>query len=73
MARDYGVESRVIMGFTIHSDGRMGDIELLRELGLGDAIAAALKEMPDWRPARMRGEEAVATRYVLPLSLYQDH
>jgi hypothetical protein len=62
------------MRFTIHLGGRMGDIELLREpgLGLGDAVAAALKEMPDWCPAHMR-EEAVATRYVIPLSLYQDH
>jgi len=58
MVRGYGVEGRVVMRFTIHSDGRMGDIEVLREpgLGLGDAVAVALKEMPDWRPAHIRGE-----------------
>lgn len=71
LARDYGLEGRVILRFTVHSDGRIGDIEVLREpgLGLGDAVANALADMPDWRPARIRGQ-AVCTRHILPVRLY---
>jgi len=70
LARAYGLEGRVILRFTVHTDGRIGDFEVLRGPGLGleEAVVAALKKMPGWQPARIGGRP-VCSRHVLPVHL----
>ena len=69
LAEAYGVEGRLILRFVIHSNGTVGNIEVLRSLGYGlDELAQkAIADMPAWKPAHRDGRE-VCTTYVLPIS-----
>ncbi|HIR82197.1 MAG TPA: energy transducer TonB [Candidatus Cryptobacteroides pullicola] len=67
--RQAGTEGRVILAFTIGTDGRLGDIEIVRSAGskaLDDAAVAAVSKSPAWTPG-MVGGKPVAVRFSMPI------
>lgn len=67
--RQAGTEGRVILAFTIGTDGRLGDIEIVRSAGskaLDDAAVAAVSKSPAWTPGKVGGEP-VAVRFSMPI------
>ena len=67
--RQAGTEGRVILAFTIGTDGRLGDIDILRSAGskaLDDAAVAAVSKSPAWTPGKVGGEP-VAVRFSMPI------
>lgn len=63
-----GVEGRVIAEFTVGSDGKVRDVEIVR--GLDDEIDAQVVKVisasPKWKPAILRGKE-VSVRVSVPV------
>lgn len=67
--RQAGTEGRVILAFTIGTDGRLGDIEIVRSAGskaLDDSAVAAVSKSPAWTPGKVGGEP-VAVRFSMPI------
>lgn len=69
LAKEKGIEGRVIVTFVVNIDGSVSDIEILRDLGNGcsDAAIAMVKQMPLWKPA-IRDGVAVRFQYNLPVT-----
>ncbi|MEO8794122.1 MAG: TonB family protein [Daejeonella sp.] len=70
MAREQGVQGKVIMQFVVERDGSLTDIKVLRDLGLGTGEEAIrlLKSMPKWKPGIQNGRP-VRVAYTLPFAL----
>lgn len=61
--REQGVEGTVIVGFQIHADGSVQNVEVLRGIG-GESDQEAVRVIaagPNWQPGKIGGE-AVNTR-----------
>jgi TonB family protein len=67
-ARQEGVKGRVMVSFTVLTDGSLDGVTVLRPIHpLLDAEAVRLVQaMPKWKPGTMRGE-AVPVRYFIPV------
>lgn len=67
-ARVRGVEGFVYVSFVVEKDGSLTDIKLLRDIGLGCGQEAlrVVKEMPKWKPAKLKGE-IVRMQFNLPI------
>ena len=67
-ARKEGVEGTAIVRFAVAKDGRIEDVELLRDPGAGCGAEAirVVKTMPKWIPGKQRGK-AVKVQYNLPM------
>ncbi len=67
-ARVRGVEGLVYVSFVVEKDGSLTDIKLLRDIGSGCGQEAlrVVKEMPKWRPAKLKGE-TVRMQFNLPV------
>jgi TonB family protein len=66
--REAGVEGTVIVGFEVHSDGSVHNVEVLRGIG-GECDQEAVRVIssgPSWTPGRI-GDEAVNTRMSIPI------
>lgn len=66
--RKAGVEGTVIVGFEIHADGSIHNVEILRGIG-GESDQEALRVVsagPNWVPGKIGGE-AVNTRMSMPI------
>lgn len=66
--RKAGVEGTVIVGFEIHADGSVQNVELLRGIG-GESDQEAIRVVasgPAWEPGKIAGE-SVNTRMSMPI------
>lgn len=66
--RQTGVEGTVIVGFQIHADGSVQNVEVLRGIG-GESDMEAIRVVsagPNWEPGKIGGE-AVNTRMSMPI------
>jgi protein TonB len=57
LARENGISGTVVVQFIINKQGKMTDIELLKDIGGGCGREAirAIKAMADWQPGKQRG------------------
>jgi protein TonB len=67
-AKVRGVEGLVYVSFVVEKDGSLTDIKLLRDIGSGCGQEAlrVVKEMPKWRPAKLKCE-TVRMQFNLPV------
>ena len=67
-ARNKYIQGRVVIQFTIFSDGSLGDYKIYKSIGSGCETAAidVLKQMPNWTPGKIQGKP-VAVKFVLPI------
>ena len=65
---EQGIEGNVFVKFIIHSNGKLGKVEVLRSPHpmLSNEAIRIVKLMPDWIPAQTKGK-AVPMYYTLPI------
>lgn len=72
VARENGIEGMVVIRFTVNTEGKIINVELLRDIGAGCGNAAvkvveSMNNLPEnWEPGRQRGQ-AVNVLYTLPV------
>lgn len=68
-AKDKGIEGRVVVQFTITTDGSIANVEVARGIGSGcdEEALRVVKAMPKWKPAIKDGKP-VAGQYNLPIN-----
>lgn len=66
--RSVGIEGTVIVGFEVHEDGSLQNIEILRGIGgeCDQEVVRLVSEGPNWDPGMINGQ-AVKTRMSLPV------
>ncbi|MEI6881173.1 MAG: energy transducer TonB [Bacteroidota bacterium] len=70
LARESGIEGKVILTFVVGTDGKITQIEQVgKKLGWGcdEEAARVVKSMPGWKPGKQNGKE-VTVKYTLPIS-----
>ena len=69
VARENGVEGRVIVQFVIDRDGSIIDSKIVRNVagGCGEEVLRIVNSMPKWRPGMQKGKP-VKVQYTLPLT-----
>ena len=70
-AKQSGLEGTVYVGFVVDAKGKVGQAQVLRDIGegCGEAAMAVLQSMPSWEPARHEGE-AVAVKLNSPIQFF---
>ena len=73
IAREYGVEGKAILQFTVEKDGAISDVTVVRSPKAGiDAEARRVVEgFPKWTPGR-QGGRPVRVRFTLPIDFRLD-
>ncbi|MFN5885970.1 MAG: energy transducer TonB, partial [Bacteroidota bacterium] len=68
MARENGIEGRVVLQFVVDKDGKISNIEIVKKLGWGleEEATRVVKTMPAWKPAKQNGKPVVL-RMILPI------
>jgi len=68
MARESGVEGTVILTFVIDKNGKMTQLEIIRDIGAGcgDAAAKVLRSLGEWVPGK-HNKQAVNVKYTIPI------
>lgn len=68
IAKENGIEGRVIVQFVIGRSGKIKDAKILRDIGAGCGKEAirVVNAMPKWIPGKQRGRP-VAVQYTLPV------
>ena len=68
IAKENGVEGRVILQFTIEKDGRLQDVKVLRtpDESLAQEAVRVVSSSPKWEPGRQR-DRAVKVSYTFPV------
>ncbi|MBL7831616.1 MAG: TonB family protein [Saprospiraceae bacterium] len=69
IARENGVEGRVLISFVVDKNGNIRDITVKRGIGSGcdEEAIRVVKMMPDWKPGKQNGK-SVNVMYNLPIS-----
>jgi protein TonB len=70
LARENGLEGKVIVKFYVDTDGRVKDPVVLKDGvggGCADEALRVIKKMPPWTPGTQRGKP-VKVYYTLPVS-----
>ena len=69
LAKENGIQGRVIVRFVVEKDGSLSNAEILRDIGAGCGKEALrlVASMPRWQPGKQRGR-AVRVWYTLPLN-----
>lgn len=70
VAKENGIQGRVIVQFTVDKDGTIGDVEVVRSGGdpsLDREAVRVIKAMPKWNPGTRRGKP-VRVRYTVPVN-----
>lgn len=64
VAKENGIQGKVIVGFTVNTDGSLSDIHVTRSVdsSLDREAVRIVKAMPQWIPGRLNGE-IVRVRY----------
>lgn len=68
-AKKAKVGGKAYVSFIIGTDGKVGDVKLLRSTGnesLDNEIVRVVKSSPDWTPGEVKGEKVKVT-FVLPV------
>lgn len=68
LAKENGIEGRVVLRFVVEKDGTLTNIEILRKVGWGcdDEATRLIKQMPKWIPGKMNGKP-VRVYFTLPI------
>ena len=68
IAKENGVQGRVIVKFIVETDGSLSDIKVDRspDPSLSSEAERIVKMMPKWKPARS-GNKVVRSRFTLPV------
>lgn len=68
LARENGIEGRVVLQFVVGTDGKISQIEVLKKLGWGleEEAVRVVKAMPPWRAGKQNGKP-VYVKFVLPI------
>jgi protein TonB len=68
-ARENGIEGRVVLQFVVDEQGRISDIQTLRDIGGGcaDEATRVVKSMPPWKPGKQNGNP-VKVYFKLPVT-----
>ena len=68
IAKDNGVEGRVVLQFTIGKDGRLQDVKVLNspDESLAREAIRVVSSSPKWEPGRQR-DRAVKVSYTFPV------
>jgi TonB family protein len=66
---DKGINGRVIVQFTVNTDGSVGDAEVVSGVspGLNSEAIRVVESSPPWTPGKQRGK-AVAVKFTFPVS-----
>ena len=69
MARENGIQGRVIVQFVVNSDGSIVDPMVVRSVdpSLDREALRVIQSMPKWKPGQQRGK-AVRVRYTVPVT-----
>lgn len=69
IARDAGVEGRVIVGFVVEPDGRISNVKIIRGKvqSLDEEALRVTKMMPRWKPGKQRGK-SVRVQFTMPIT-----
>ncbi|MES2779461.1 MAG: TonB family protein [Bacteroidota bacterium] len=69
VARENGIEGKVILSFVVGTDGKISQIEVLKKLGWGleEEAVRVVKSMPPWRPGKQNGKP-VFVKFTLPVT-----
>lgn len=69
MAKEAGVQGKVICQFVIDQDGRISQVKVLRGIGYGcdEEALRVIRAMPAWKPGRQNGQ-AVRVQFNLPIA-----
>ena len=68
IAKENGIEGRVVVRFVVEKVGTLTNITLLRKVGWGcdDEATRLIKQMPKWIPGKMNGKP-VRVYFTLPI------
>ncbi len=69
LAKENGIEGRVIVRFIVQKSGYIDKIEIIRKLGWGcdEEVLRMIQLMPKWSPGKMNGKP-VAVYFTLPVT-----
>lgn len=69
MAKESGIQGKVIVMFTIEADGTLSNADLVRDIGggCGEEAKRAIRLMPKWNPGQIEGQ-AVAVKASVTVS-----
>lgn len=70
IARENGIQGRVICQFVVNKDGSISDIEVIRSGGdpsLDKEAIRVIKSMPKWKPGMQKGTP-VSVKYSVPIN-----
>lgn len=73
IARENGIQGRVVVQFVVEKDGSITDVNVVRDIGAGcgeeaDRVVKSMNDMPEkWTPGRQRGKP-VRVQFTLPVS-----
>ena len=69
IARDAGVEGRVIVGFVVEPDGRITNVKIIRGKvqSLDEEALRVTKMMPRWKAGKQRGK-SVRVQFTMPIT-----
>lgn len=69
LARENGIEGRVILQFVVDKDGKISNIEVVKKLGWGleEEAIRVVKAMPAWKPGKQNGKP-VFVKFTLPVT-----
>lgn len=68
MERENNIDGKVFVKFVVESDGRIGDVQILKKVspGLDQEAIRVIKSMPAWKPAKQNGK-VVRSWFNLPV------
>lgn len=69
LAKENGIEGRVIVRFIVQKSGYIDKIEIIRKLGWGcdEEVLRMIQLMPKWSPGKVNGKP-VAVYFTLPVT-----
>lgn len=68
LAKENGIQGRVILNFVVNTDGRVVDVKVVRGVDptLDKEAVRVVSSSPKWKPGRQR-DKAVKVRYTFPV------
>jgi TonB family protein len=69
LAKENGIEGRVILNFIVEKDGSLSDVRIVRDIGggCGKEAVRLVQAMPKYLPGKQNGQ-AVRVKYTLPVA-----
>ena len=68
IAKEIGIQGRVIVSFVIEKDGSLTNIKVAKDIGgnCGEEAVRIIKSMPKWTPGKNKGK-VVRTQISIPI------